>query len=288
MKHSDLPDTSLISPTHSGEIKHTTSSALIQSLIRMTCTGEEGEKMSYYKETFMAIDTVLIPSINIISQEIFNVDMDTCRVAYKVFNEGNMTLNVQSSDSVVSLKPMQSEWAHCSITKCDSTASLEECKQTIRRNSQLDWFSAERQKVGLVSFERLHWSDLELDKVRRRPFSVSGQVTKNSCSRYLVGEPIKFLYKISNISGIEYENVTFKIVVLKEVAASRVEVQENSSFIHIGQSSHLGLNFNSGECLELEHVMMLLYSGQFIVECHCVTNGKPILNIDSGIAIHVT
>jgi len=134
--------------------------------------------------------------------------------------------------------------------------------------------------VGLVSFERLHWSDLELDKVRRRPFSVSGrpvhallstaagyfavyceifpsttfssfkkrtlsiftapyniilctflmfwiflnfslckfnkvshcfkffalslfpgQVTKNSCSRYLVGEPIKFLYKISNISG---------------------------------------------------------------------------------------
>jgi len=31
MKHSDLPDTSLISPTHSGEVKHTTSSAVSRS-----------------------------------------------------------------------------------------------------------------------------------------------------------------------------------------------------------------------------------------------------------------
>lgn len=43
---------------------------LIETTLRITYTGEEGSQHKYHRESLMALDTVLIPSVDVISQDI--------------------------------------------------------------------------------------------------------------------------------------------------------------------------------------------------------------------------
>ena len=51
---------------------------LIESLLKVTYTGAQGDMDKFYRECLMSIDVVVIPSINILSQSITPYVSNTC------------------------------------------------------------------------------------------------------------------------------------------------------------------------------------------------------------------
>lgn len=43
---------------------------LVEALLNVTYTGEEADEERYHRECVMAVDTVLIPSVDITSQDV--------------------------------------------------------------------------------------------------------------------------------------------------------------------------------------------------------------------------
>lgn len=45
---------------------------------------------------------------------------------------------------------------------------------TINESVSMSWRSNDKTHHGLVNIDKLEWSDTELDKLRKRPFTVTG------------------------------------------------------------------------------------------------------------------
>ena len=72
---------------------------------------------------------------------------------------------------------------NCKLDKTSSNSSLEECKHAIRDSVSMTWRSNDRDHHGIVNTEKLEWSDTELDKLRKRPFSLTGE-TQATCDQH--------------------------------------------------------------------------------------------------------
>ena len=47
----------------------------------------------------------------------------------------------------------------------------------------MTWRSNDRDHHGIVNTDKLEWSDTELDKLRKRPFSLTGEIHVTSINR---------------------------------------------------------------------------------------------------------
>ena len=63
---------------------------------------------------------------------------------------------------------------YCNIQKTSSSASADDCRQAISSNTNIKWTSEERHRQGIISTDRLHWSWEDLDKLKKRPFTIIG------------------------------------------------------------------------------------------------------------------
>lgn len=63
---------------------------------------------------------------------------------------------------------------YSTLDKCDSGATLASCKKAIDESVSMVWTSKDTHRQGLISADNIVWKDTELDKLRRRPFSVTG------------------------------------------------------------------------------------------------------------------